>query len=122
MNTKRCFTLLAGLLLPAGCAPAAVNPHVAYTVSIPYAGPMVFDGTYMWVASFDLITAVNPATGAIVASQSILGTQFIAYDAPTGTLWLEGGSQNVQMVVCLLAWRSIHLLPGATCGRRQVQC
>jgi len=97
MNTKRCFTLLAGLLLPAGCAPAAVNPHVAYTVSIPYAGPMVFDGTYMWVASFDLITAVNPATGAIVASQSILGTQFIAYDAPTGTLWLEGGSQNVQI-------------------------
>jgi hypothetical protein len=97
MTTNRCFTLFAFLPLLSVSAIAAINPQVAFTVSIPNAGPMAFDGTYLWVASSDLVSAIDPATGVVVASQSILGTQFIAYDAPTGTLWLEGGSQSAQL-------------------------
>jgi hypothetical protein len=100
MNIKRCFTHFAGLLLLAASGLAAidpVNPQIAFTVSIPNAGPMIFDGAYLWVASSYLVTAIDPATGAIVASQLILGAQFMAYDAPTGTLWLEGGSQSAQL-------------------------
>jgi hypothetical protein len=97
MNPKRRFTGIACLLLLATSTLAAVNPRIAFTVSIPDAGPMVFDGTYLWVASSNLITAVDPATGAVVVSQTILGTQFMAYDAPNGTLWLEGGLANAQL-------------------------
>jgi hypothetical protein len=86
---------------PAACAyfsaQLALKAQVAFNISIPNAGPMVFDGSYLWVASSDMVTAVNPATGAVVASQSILGTQFMAYDEPTGTLWLVGGSQSAQL-------------------------
>jgi len=78
-------------------AGTVISPRVAFTVAIPDAGPMVFDGTYLWVASLDLVTAVDPATGAIVTSQPIAGTQFVAYDAPSGTLWLEGGSISAQL-------------------------
>jgi len=81
----------------AAAAGTAISPRFAFTVSIPNAGPMVFDGTYLWVGSFDLVTAIDPATGAIVASQPIAGTQFMAYDAPSGTLWLEGGSVGAQV-------------------------
>lgn len=99
MIAKRCLANFAGLLFLTASALAAIdpNPQIAFTISIPNAGPLVFDGTYLWVASSDLVTAIDPAMGAVVVSQSILGTKFMAYDAPTGTLWLEGGSQNAQL-------------------------
>jgi hypothetical protein len=107
VKSVRLFTLLfacsatvlwpASPAIPTACDSRPLNPGIAFTVSIPDAGPMIFDGTYLWVASSNLLTAINPATGAIVASQSIPGTQFMAYDVSSGTLWLEGGSQNAQL-------------------------
>jgi hypothetical protein len=100
-TSRRAFPETSPDTSPVECAAASneilANAHVAFTVAIPNAGPMAYDGTYLWVTGSDMVTAVNPATGAIVTSQSILGTDFIAYDTVTGTLWLEGGSHSAQL-------------------------
>jgi hypothetical protein len=91
------YFLLIACVFHLGASGPVLNPRVAFTVPISDAGPMVFDGTYLWVASSNFVTAIDPATGTIAGSQQILGTRFMAYDPPTGTLWLSGGSQSAQL-------------------------
>jgi hypothetical protein len=70
------------------------NPQIVATYQLAGAGPMVFDGTNLWVANGPNVTAISPSNGNVIASQNV-GAQWnlvdLAYDIPGRKLWASSG-------------------------------
>lgn len=78
-----------------GCdKPRYLRAQIVATYQLAGAGPMVFDGTNLWVANGPNVTAIDPANGDVIVSQN-LGAQWnvvgLAYDIPGGKLWASSG-------------------------------
>jgi hypothetical protein len=100
-------TLFAAVVFAASLS-AAINPQIAFTVAVPDAGPVVSDGTFLYVASVHpgagFIYAVNPATQSVVATEALQESALaVAYNTSQQTLWVLGTDGGILQLDVLSA-------------------
>jgi len=106
--------IAAFLVIPSLPCVAALNPRIAWQVSVPRAGALLYDApdAVLWVAIPEkgYLGAVDPATQAVLFANQIAETQIedMAFDSVEGNIWMVGLSGQEAQVCVISAALSLQ--------------